>query len=57
MQVLGAISYLMPLTSTLLLVVLGRNEISPASMAGAAMVLSGAVIADMGRKTGEKATV
>lgn len=50
LTVLGALSYLMPLASTLLLVLIGKNSLSPTSMAGAAMVLGGAIIADMGRK-------
>jgi drug/metabolite transporter (DMT)-like permease len=51
LQVLGTFSYLTPLLSTALLVLVGTNPISLASIAGAGMVLVGAVIADAGKRS------
>jgi len=49
-QVLSALSYLIPVISTFLLVLVGRNSLSGSAIAGAGLVVAGATLADRSRK-------
>ena len=50
LQVLSALSYLIPVISTFLLVLIGDNILSASNITGAALVVAGAILADHARR-------
>lgn len=53
LQILGALCYLIPVVSTVLLAIVGRNPLGVFSIIGAGLVVAGAVVADLGRRARE----